>query len=187
MKHCPACNFSFSDFHQLCDFDGTELVPDPKPPSLLNAPPRQSRLRRIVKSPTLLTSLAIVALFFSAVIIGYFDSDSDFPPVVKNPPSAPSLSAAQTAERVPAQIKTPIPSKRKNNTSINSSTEGGARRVTAHRSAARLQQRASAGKRTPKSETDLQKEPQPVSNEKGPKVIAILKSTWNVMKKPFKF
>src|SRR5574341_812359 len=22
MKHCPSCNFSFSDFHQVCVFDG---------------------------------------------------------------------------------------------------------------------------------------------------------------------
>jgi hypothetical protein len=188
MKHCPACNFSFPDFHQVCDFDGTELVPSPKRPSLVNVSTSPSRFRRIAKSPTLLTSAGILALFLGAVLIGYYVSNGKLPAVVKDP-SSPSVSVARTAEQLPAQIKTPVPPKRhgRNNTLTSSSAPGGPRQAKTQRSVARRQQGISDDRRAQKSETDLRTRPQPVSDEKGPKLIAILKTTWNVMKKPFKF
>ena len=72
MKHCPACDFSFPDFHLVCDFDGTELVPDPA--SIVE--PRPSRLRGVLQSPFFLIAVLGTALLGSALLIGYFDSVS---------------------------------------------------------------------------------------------------------------
>jgi hypothetical protein len=63
MKHCPACNFTFPDFHLVCDFDGTELIPDPERLSLIKIPARRSHLRAVIVSPKALTAVAIVGLF----------------------------------------------------------------------------------------------------------------------------
>ena len=189
MKHCPECNFSFPDFHQVCDFDGTELVADPERPSLINASPRPSRFRRILKSPMLLASLAMLVLFLSAVLIGYYDST--IPPVVKDPPSPPSLSVARDSTQSPALIKTPVPSKqsgiRNLNRSPGSSSASLRRQVAAPRSVARLHQKTSVSKRAQKSEIARRRDDQQSSEEKEPKLTAILKATWNVLKKPFRF
>jgi hypothetical protein len=197
MKHCPACNFSFPDFHRVCDFDGTELVSDPQRPSLVKASAGPSGFRRILKSPILLTSLSILALFSSAVLIGYVESANKpsplVPPVVKAPPSPPSLSVARASKQPPAQVKTPIPSKRDSIRTLNKSpgsTSASRRRqgqATAARTLARLPQKTSIETRSQKSEIARQTEPQQVSNEKQPKLVSILKTTWHVLKKPFKF
>lgn len=189
MKHCPECNFSFPDFHRVCDFDGTELVPDPERPSLVSASPQPSRFRRILRSPTLLTSLAILALFLSAVLIGYFDSTSGPEPIVKEPPSQLSPSVARAPQS--RANRTAVPSKRsgtrKSNTLPGSSSASLRRQVAARQSVAKLHQRTAVGKRAEKSEIVRRRDPQPISDEKDPKLVAILKTTWSVLKKPFKF
>src|SRR2546430_15731270 len=43
LKYCPRCNFTFADFHHVCDFDGAELISAPEQPS---HGPRPSLLRR---------------------------------------------------------------------------------------------------------------------------------------------
>lgn len=199
MKHCPACNFSFPDFYRVCDFDGTELVPDPERLALIKvpikAPPRPSRLRRSLKAPMLLTSLAILGLFLSAVLIAHFESATEPVPVVKEQPSPNSSgianSVAQTSEQSPAQIKTPATSKRgsstNSDTSPGSSAASARRQATTSRTLARLHQRSSNGSRSRKSEVARRTDAQRISNEKQPKLVAVLKTTWRVLRKPFNF
>jgi len=198
MKHCPACNFSFPDFHHVCDFDGTELVPDPDRPSLVNASVRSSVFRRILKSPILLTSLSLLALFLSALLIGYLESVTQLPPVVphvvKAPTSPLSLPIARASEQPPTQVKkAPVPSKRVRIRKLNKlprSTSASLRRqghAPATRSLARLHKKTSSENPSPKSEIARSTEPQQVTNKKPPKLVAFLKTTWNVLKKPFKF
>jgi hypothetical protein len=195
MKHCPACNFSFPDFHRVCDFDGTELIPDPDRPSLVNASLSPTRFRRAFKSPMLLPSLVIVALFSSALLIGYFESATEVSPVVKAQPSPqPSISVARTSEQSQTLVKTPVPAKRRKLNTLPAFTASLRRQATARRSQARLHQKASIGNGSQKSEIAGRKDalpgerpPTQISDKKQPKLTAILKTTWNVMKKPFKF
>ncbi|HKP35336.1 MAG TPA: hypothetical protein VJT71_00655 [Pyrinomonadaceae bacterium] len=163
MKYCPACNFSFPDVHKVCDFDGTELVPDPKRPSAVNAASKPSRFRRILKSPMLFASVAILSLFVGAVLIGYYQNTGDVPPVVQDPPSAGA-----------ALIKTATATRRRD---IRSNT---VRRP--YRSVARLRQSPTTINRPEPRIAERTK-----SDEKDPKLVAILKTTWNVLKKPFRF
>lgn len=176
MKHCPECNFSFPDIHNVCDFDGTELIHDPERPSLAKTSPRPSRSRRFLKSPMFLTTLAMLTLFLSAVLIGYLDSAREIAPIVKEQPAAPSLSVASAPEQSSIQTKTPL--RRKANIQ---------RQTTGTRSLARVRQSSSERYRASKPEIAAQKNRRQVSEEKDPKLVAILKTTWNVLKKPFKF
>ena len=195
MKHCPACNFSFPDFHRVCDFDGTELIPDPDRPSLVNASLSPSRFRRACNSPMLLTSLAIVALFLSALLIGYFESATEVSPVVKTQPTPqPSISIARTSEQDPTLIKTPVPAKRRNLNALPQSSGSPRRQATARSSQARLNQKTSIGNRPQESDLAGRKDarsgespPPQISDKKAPRLTAILKTTWNILKKPFKF
>lgn len=197
MKHCPACNFSFPDFHHVCDFDGTELLPDPERPSLVNAAARPSAFWRILKSPILLATLSLLALILSAVLIGYIESATSLspvvPPVVKAPPSPLPISVARASEQPPAQVKTRVPAKRGSIRTVNKlprSTSANLRRqghAPAARRLARLHRKMSIETGSPGSESARQSEPQQLSNEKPPKLVAILKTTWHVLKKPFKF
>ena len=70
MKHCPACDFNFPDFHLVCDFDGTDLVSEPGPSSISAS----SHMRNILTSPFFLIVVLGIALLGSAILIGYFDS-----------------------------------------------------------------------------------------------------------------
>ena len=85
MKHCPACNFTFPDFHRVCDFDGTELVLDPERKALMKVEPRLFHPRSGLIKPMLLTSLAVLGVFLSAVFIGYLESPApSIPAIVRN-------------------------------------------------------------------------------------------------------
>ena len=110
MKYCPACNFSFPDFHHVCDFDGTELVSDPEHSSLVSAPP--SKFRRILRSPMFLASAAILVLVVSAVLIGCLESGVESAPTVKYQTMAPPSRISSAPEQSFAQIKLPPPPKR---------------------------------------------------------------------------
>src|SRR6185295_18862515 len=88
------------DAHRVCDFDGTELVPDPKRPSAVSHAARPSLFRLVLKSPMLFASVAILSLFVGAVLIGYYQSTGEVPPVVQDPPSAgAALIKTATATR----------------------------------------------------------------------------------------
>ena len=113
MKYCPACNFSFPDFHHVCDFDGTELASDPKRESLVSEQP--SRLRRVIRSPIFLTSLAILLLICSAVLIGYLESGTESIPTVRGQtlalPNSNSIADTRASKKPPVQVNSPTPSK----------------------------------------------------------------------------
>jgi hypothetical protein len=193
MKYCPKCNFSFPDFHRVCDFDGTELVSDPERQALVKASPRPSRIWRILMSPTLLTSLAMMALFLGPALVSYHRSTSEIPPVVKDSNERPPLSVVRISTPSPVLSKR---SSARNINTLRASNAGPRRQTTSSRSVARLHQRAPALKQAQKSEfvrrtqtTEIvrRRGGQEFSGEKDPKFIAILKTTWSVMKKPFRF
>ena len=168
MKYCPACNFSFPDAHKVCDFDGTELVPDPKRPSAVSAASRPSLFRRISKSRMLFASVTILSLFVGAVLIGYYQSIGEVPAVVQDPPSAGA-----------ALIKTATASRRRDSRGPNT-----VRRRS--RSVARLRHSTIPSNRQ-EPQVAERRDVRTKSDEKEPRLTAFLKTTWNVLKKPFKF
>ena len=183
MKGCPACNFSFPDSHDVCDFDGTTLVPN-SGRALVKASPRPSRLLRFLKSPMLLASLAMLGLFLSAVLVGYYDSNHGVPPIAKNPPSSPSLPVARATAQPPTLTTPSVSSKRSGVRNLNGlpSSASLRRQASASRSMAKLQ-RTSDHKRVQKPEITRRSD----AEDKDPKLVAILKTTWRVLKKPFDF
>jgi hypothetical protein len=180
MKHCPACNFSFPDTQGVCDFDGTELIMDPGQQSLMKVKqPRAFPQPSLLKS-MLLTSLAVLGIFLSAVFIGYLESPSPSVPTVKNQEaqkSPPNLTTvAKTTGPVAEAKKTNEPSTRTVSRSRNKSAF----------STARLSQRHTENR--PRNEEIAQtRDSKRTSSEKSPKIVAVLKTTWRVLKKPFDF
>src|SRR5437762_3203965 len=83
LKYCPRCNFTFADFHHVCDFDGAELINAPDRPSNGSRP---SLLRRCLKSPVLLASVGLCAVVASAFLIGYFEVVNQTTSIVKPKP-----------------------------------------------------------------------------------------------------
>jgi hypothetical protein len=90
VKHCPACNFSFPDFHRVCDFDGTDLVSDPDPLSLVKSPP-PSRFRRTLQSPLLWGGALAFAAVSNAFLFSLYDAGSQSTTAVKAQPSPTSI------------------------------------------------------------------------------------------------
>lgn len=149
MKSCPACNFSFPDFHHVCDFDGTELIPDPERPSLVNVP--ASRLRRVFRSPIFLTGLAILMLIFSAILIGCLETGVQSIPTVKDQtlarPITSSAAVTTASEASPAQANSIAAPRRRSIARLKKlprlSHARLRRQGTPSRSVARLNERAS--------------------------------------------
>jgi hypothetical protein len=244
MKHCPSCDFTFADFHHVCDFDGTELVPDPERPSLVKRTSRVACVRRWLKSPLFLVGLLTVGLLSSGLLIGYYDSASHSASLAKDQVSQPSLSAsalsARTMEQTPVQIKTPAASGRGKIANAKTSGKTLRPKPAASHAIARSYQRRPVGNRSARAETDEQAEAaqisqsasvaspslkpessqreelqqisrttsygnrstkpataqrdprqsspsQPISHEKDSGFTAMLKTTWRVLKRPFKF
>lgn len=182
MKHCPACNFSFPDSHRVCDFDGTELVLDPERQSLIKVPERFPRPRPGLKKPMLLTSLAVLGVFLSAVLIGYLESPA---------PSIPAIVKHQEVQNSPRSL-TPVARTTKQLaedrvTAAASRTVSRSRNKSAVSSTARLRQKSAADSRSRNDVIARTQDSKRTSNEKSPKVVAILKTTWKVLKKPFDF
>ena len=186
MKHCPTCNSSFSDSHHICDFDGTELDADPD--SRINARPRPLRLRQMLRSPKVLTSLAVFALFLVSALIVYVGAPTRSIPVVTNQPWQPLPDLApvtQDSEPPATQINTPAKTRdRKNESKDLTGAKSTARwQSTTARSLARVHQTTLNKKRATQSEIARRKN----ATEESPKVVAVLKATWRFLKKPFKF
>lgn len=182
MKHCPSCNFTFPDIHRVCDFDGTELVLDPERQSLVKVKPHFSNPRPGLKKPMLLTSLAVLGLFLGAVLIGYLESPA---------PSIPAIVKHQELKRSPRSL-TPIARTSgqladDKATAAPSRTVSRSRNKSALSSTARLRQKSAADSRSRSGIIARTKDSKRSSNEKSPKVVAILKTTWKVLKKPFDF
>jgi hypothetical protein len=181
MKHCPACNFRFPDFHLVCDFDGTELVPERQQLALIKVQ-RRLLIPRWLTSPKTVTALAIIGLFFIAAVIAFQQTTSRSartllaanvatprlePPAITtsrelSAPSAPvSRSNRTTARSTRAQRSSPV------------------RVVVKSRPEKRNELTSSATEVAHRSET--------APSEKQPRVVAILKTTWRVLKRPFSF
>jgi hypothetical protein len=110
MKRCSECHFTFEDYQQVCDFDGTNLTDIPEPSSLSNrvsVPMAVSRspVRWLLRSPISLAVFAVAGVVLSAVLLGYYDS--------RNQPNIEVVSNAESVSSVvtpapPAQVDTPI-------------------------------------------------------------------------------
>jgi hypothetical protein len=232
VKHCPACNFSFPDFHRVCDFDGTDLVPDPEPLSLAKSP-RPSRFRRTLQSPVFWGGVLAFVAVSNAFLFALYDASSESTPAVKAQPSpASATSVGRVIPSVPAPesgralSRKPRPSTRGKNR--NSSPSLGHAHLARNPSLSARQRRPAktdltssrqeissaatqpklavtptkpaplatisrevlnpngANSNPQKSEV-AQKELPPGSREKDPKLVSMLKTTWRVLKKPFKF
>src|SRR5688572_21968470 len=109
MKQCPTCHFTFADFHSVCTFDGTELVPYEKPQALMKVAQPLAHPRLSLKPSMSLTSVAVLTVFLSAVLIGYLKSPNpSIPAVVIQERDANSVSSptrASRTERVAAEGK----------------------------------------------------------------------------------
>ena len=214
MKRCPKCDFSFASFHHVCDFDGTDLVDDP---STLPVSPgvsalvaaTQSPYLRLIKSPVFLAVLALAGLLSSALLIGYFDAASQHNSFAESQASRDSVVSLVPPVQPPARVGTPAPSTSRSEMSKPKAAKdlSGTRErsVTASRSRARLRSSRSirnqqsrpeiALQRQPKDkalqkeskESALQRDSKENANRKESKLTAALKTTWNILKKPFKF
>jgi len=205
MKRCPKCDFSFVNFHHVCDFDGTDLVDDPEtlpvsPAVSALVATTQSPFRRLVKSPVLLTVLALAGLLSSALLIGYYDAASQPNSIATSraPRDSPDSHASIASLVPPAQsaaqprIRTRVPSTSPNDVS----TGSGSDRVTsrseiskakaakylsstrerlaaASRSRARLHPSPSIRNQQIKPETALQQQPKDRALQKESKESAL--------------
>jgi len=203
------CDFDGTD---LVD-DPVTLPVSPGVAALVAA--TQSPFLRLIKSPVFLAVLALAGVVSSALLIGYFDAASQPNSIAESQAArdSPSNSIASLAPPVQrpvqpqAQVGTRAPSFSlpeisKPAKNLSSTRE---RSVTASRSRARLrfspsirnqQSRPEIALQRPPKDKALQKEskesaPQRDSkknaNRKESKLTATLKTTWNILKKPFKF
>jgi len=184
MKHCPACNFTFPDFHHVCDFDGSELIPDPSRVALIKLTPQRSLRRRFIVKSKLLTALAILALFLIAAFIAYQQTTTRSTRTllaanVAIPSSEPPTSASKRELSAPRSDSAPqfkMPQK--------------AAKRSRHTSSI-----APSVARQPKTKRNEHPSHQPEvalrasesSSEKQPKLVSMLKTTWRVLKRPFTF
>lgn len=227
MKYCPACNFSFPDFHHVCDFDGTELVTEPEHQALVKV--RPSRLRSALKSPAFLSVVLAIALLSSAIIIGYLENKSLR--VATNYPAASGtgdVSSVVTGEKRSFHgIRRVARSFHNHQRNLNRLSPSSARlrqETASMRVPAKRHQRPAGGApakpeiarnneaqqfsvSTPMNTTSVARTSQAPprtsssrntdaaanrnlemsSHQKEPKLTAMLKTTWHVLKKPFKF
>ena len=207
MKRCPKCNFSFVDLHQVCDFDGTDLVDEPEtlpvsPGVSALAAATRSPFLRLVKSPVFLTVLGLAGVLSSLLLIVYYDAARQSNSIAGNQPSQNSIvspvPSTQTSVQPPAQIKTPATSspasalsnskgteKSSSPSSTSSLSSTGRRPATASRSRARLGSPTFA--RNQPNRSPLRTESKDTADKKEPKLTAMLKTTWHILKWPFKF
>ena len=182
MKHCPACNFSFPDFHLVCDFDGTALVPDGQRLALIKLPRQHSFIRRFLISPKTLSALAILALFFIAAFIAIQQTTSR---------STRTLLAANV-EAPPLETRATTSSREVSafSSSVARSNMAAKAPILARRSSSsRLDVRSRREKRNehPSPQTEIARGSGSVPPVRQPKLVAMLKTTWHVLKRPFTF
>ena|SRR5215831_7795916 len=224
MKYCPACNFSFPDFHHVCDFDGTELVSEPEHQALVEV--RPSRLRSALKSPAFLSVMLAIVLLASAITIGYLETRSARVAADQAAANAPGDVLATGGEQAPHKrrrlahsfhnhkrnlrlspslarmrhetVTTRTLAKRheKFTPSPTATTETARRRQPQQfsNSSAMSAPAATRASQTParigapgNSEFAANRSFEPATHQKEPKLTAMLKTTWHVLKKPFKF
>jgi hypothetical protein len=239
VKHCPSCNFSFPDFHKVCDFDGTELVPDLEPVAKPKSPPL-ARFQSTLQSPRFWGSVLAFVAIFTTFLFALYDAQRRSTLAVNAQPSpgAPAskgsvISSAPTPELWPDLSKKPASSTRAGSTNVSrlaASPAGQRRPAKMARTAARQQDTSvasrpdrdysqarpvpgtSASRSVLKTESAKSKPQQSgsarprnlspqerpseiargsdsrkTSPQKDRKLTAMLKATWRVLKKPFRF
>jgi hypothetical protein len=221
MKRCPKCDFSFVNFHHVCDFDGTDLVDDPdtlpiSPAVSALAAATQSPFLRLVKSPVLITVLALAGLLSSLLLIVYFDAASQpnssaASRAPRDTPDAANSIASQVPPVQPShQITVPAPATTRSAISKPAKDRTPQRSVTASNARARLRSTPSNRNQQTRPEIALHRQPlqrqtkdKPLQkesaastlqrdskenvNRKESKLTAVLKTPWRILKKPFKF
>lgn len=200
MKQCPMCHFTFADFHCVCTFDGTELVPYEKPQSLMRVAQPSTHPRLSLKPSMSLTSVAVLTVFLSAVLIGYLKSPNpSIPAVGIQERDADSVSSSTRTDRITERF-TAEPRIAARATRVRGNQN---RRVATSKAPlevtrvvvrppsptiARPREARQTSRTYPPNATIVrQPEVQQTSRGKSPKVVAILKTTWKVLKKPFDF
>jgi hypothetical protein len=220
MKRCPKCDFSFADFHDRCDFDGSDLVEDPEtlpvsPAVSALAAATKSPFLRLVKSPVFSTALGLAGVMSSLLLLVYYDAANQSSSIgesqaARDSPGSPDSIASQVRPaQPPAHDRTQAPaisrseiSKPKATKDLSSTRE---RSATSSRSRARLhsptsarnqpsrhelalqRQRKDKARQKESKESALQRDSKENANRKESKLTATLKTTWNILKKPFKF
>jgi len=183
MKHCPACNFSFPDFHIVCDFDGSELVQDPQRLALIKLPARKSFIRQFMTSPKTLTALAILGLFCVAAFIAYQQMTS------RSSRTLLAVNVATPAPETPAAVR--VVERRKPSTLASKSGNPRRRSMSLQHSSSVSSSvvRNRHEKRNDQlpGEAELARRSEQQPPKKQPKVVAMLKTTWRVLKRPFSF
>jgi hypothetical protein len=181
MKHCPACNFSFPDFHLVCDFDGTELVPDWQRLALIKFSPRQSFVRRWLTSAKTLTALAILGLFSTAAFIAFQQTTSRSTRTLLT--TSVGTRGMETAPATSRESDSSSPSVAQSNTPPKAPIR--ARRSSSVRFFVRT--RREKRKENPSLRTEVAHRSESVPAERQPKLVGMLKTTWRVLKRPFSF
>jgi hypothetical protein len=177
MKHCPACNFTFPDFHLVCDFDGTELVPDPQRLALIKIPVQRSFVSPLKISTKTLMAMAIVGLFLGAAFIAYqLTTSRSARTLLAVSPTAPPLQTVPVD--LPRVASVAPAAGRKRSTQIRHASQ--VRLMDVHN---RHEKRTEPVSR----QTEVARYSQPPAPEKPPKLVAVFKTTWRVLKKPFSF
>jgi hypothetical protein len=180
LKYCPRCNFTFADFHHVCDFDGAELISSPEPPPHVSPP---SLLRRCLQSPVLVAAVGLCAVVSSAFLIGYFEVVNQTTSIVKTEPS-PTLPATALPARPDIQsTATDKPAVLSQARTRRSTASSATRQRPASTKIARIRpQLRKASKRV-----EVAKRIDSTPSKKDPILTAMLKTTWRVLKKPFTF
>lgn len=200
MKQCPTCHFTFADFHSVCTFDRTDLVPYEKPQSLMRVPPPPTHTRLRLRPLMSLTSAAVLTIFLSAVLIGYLKSPNpSIPAVVIQEREANSVSSSTRADRITerfsAETRMPARATRvsgnKNRRVATSKAPLEVTRVVVRSPSPTMAKLRDVPQTSrvypPNAAIARPREVQQASHGKSPKVVAILKTTWKVLKKPFDF
>ena|SRR5437773_7331744 len=212
MKFCPKCDFSFASFHHVCDFDGTDLVDAPEtlpvsPGISALVAATQPQYLRLIKSPVFLAVLALAGLLSSALLIGYFDAASQPNSFAQSQASRDSVVSLVHPVQSQAQVETIAPSFIRSEISKPAKDLSATRKRSVRASRSRPPLRSSPPIVNPQSrpeialqgqpkdkalqneskESALQNDSKKNANRKESKLTAKLKTTWNILKKPFKF
>jgi len=183
MKHCPACNFSFPDSHFVCDFDGAELVRESESLALIRLPTRRSFARRFMRSPKTLTALAILGLFVAAAFVGYRQT------TLRSSRALPAVNVATPPLKIPTkESKGEILNRSASDPKVSVVTRVPPRtRRSAQVPASLSKTHPQLRNEHPSRQSEVARRPERSPAEKQPKFVAVLKTTWRVLKRPFSF
>jgi hypothetical protein len=211
MKRCPACKFRFPDVHRVCDFDGTRLLADSSPPRVV---PRRAQIVSAVTSPVLWASVLGLFVLSTTFVTAYIDATRQSASVtspradddaitasnetpIQAGPQAPVRDSAiresprtrRPRRRIAAHARPRLAPRRFTSQPLAPEAEQIAFLANTSRSS-QLQLRTYNGHSFARTETAHTAEATRQSagkNKKDPKFVAVLKTTWRILKKPFRF